>query len=229
MTPARVGIILQARVGSTRLPGKALATIGGISLVERCLRRLILARVGRVVLATTTLADDDVLAAVAARMGVGVHRGSADDVLGRYLAAAMAFTFDIVVRATGDNPAVDFAAPRRLLRGLGPAEYACEEGLPYGGGVEVIRTSALARAAAQAKANADREHVTSYVRERPREFDVVRLAAPRPLHRPDVRVTVDTDQDLAHLRRLFARTTTTEPTLREIIMASDWCTRSVAV
>jgi spore coat polysaccharide biosynthesis protein SpsF len=229
MMQARVGIVLQARFGSTRLPGKALATIGGISLLERCLRRLRLARVGQVVLATTTLAEDDVLAAVAARMGIGVYRGSADDVLGRYLSAATAFRFDIVIRATGDNPAVDTAAPRRVLRGLGASDYVCEDGLPYGGGVEAVRLSALSRAAADATASADREHVTTFVRERPEVFEVVRLVAPRPLHRPDVRVTVDTDLDLAHVRQLFARTTTAEPPLREIITASDWCSRSVAV
>jgi spore coat polysaccharide biosynthesis protein SpsF len=229
MTQERAGIILQARLGSTRLPGKALATVGGISLLERCLRRLLLARAGQVVLATTTLPEDDVLAAAAARMGIGVFRGSADDVLERYVAAATAFAFDIVIRATGDNPAVDTGAPRRVLRGLGPADYACEHGLPYGGGVEVVRTSALARAAALATARADREHVTMFVRERPQVFAIVQLSAPRPLHRPDVRVTVDTDADLAHLRRLFSHTTSVEPTLREIITASDSCTRSAAV
>jgi len=229
MSEARAGVVLQARLGSTRLPGKALATIGGISLLERCLRRLLLARVGQVVLATTTCAEDDVLAAVAARMGIGVYRGSAEDVLGRYLAAATAFRFDVVIRATGDNPAVDIAAPRRVLRGLGASDYVCEDGLPYGGGVEAVRTSALARAAAHATASGDREHVTTFVRERREVFEVVRLSAPRPLHRPDVRVTVDTDRDLAHIRRLFAHITTAEPTLRQIIAASDWCTRSIAV
>lgn len=229
MTHANAGVVLQARVGSTRLPGKALATIGGISLLERCLRRLLLSRVGQVVLATTTLAEDDVLAAVAARMGIGVYRGSADDVLGRFLAAATAFRFDIVIRATGDNPAVDAAAPRRVLRGLGASDYVCEDGLPYGAGVEAVRVSALSRAAAEATAGADREHVTTFVRERPELFDVVRLVAPRSLHRPDVRVSIDTSHDLAHVRQLFAHTTTAEPPLREIIAASDWCSRSVAV
>jgi spore coat polysaccharide biosynthesis protein SpsF len=229
MKEARAGIVLQARMGSTRLPGKALATVGGLSLLERCLRRLLLARTGQVVLATTTRVEDDVLAAVAARMGIGVYRGSADDVLGRYVAAAEAFRFDIVIRATGDNPAVDIAAPRRVLRGLGASDYACEDGLPYGGGVEAVRTSALSHASGAATASGDREHVTSFVRERPHIFEIVRLPAPRPLHRPDVRVTVDTGVDLAHIRRLFSHITTAEPTLRQIITASDWCTRSVAV
>jgi spore coat polysaccharide biosynthesis protein SpsF len=225
----QVGIVLQARLGSTRLPAKALAPIGGISLLERCLRRLLLARTGQVVLATTVLPEDDVLAAMASRMGIGVYRGSADDVLGRYLAAATAFGFDVVIRATGDNPAVDISAPRRVLRGLGAADYVCEDGLPYGGAVEAVRTSALSRAATQATAGPDREHVTTFVREHPQVFEVVRLAAPRPLHRPDVRITVDTDVDLAHLRRVFSHITTAEPTLRQIITASDWCTRSIAV
>jgi len=228
MQPA-VGIVLQARFGSSRLPGKALATLGGMSLLERCLRRLLLSRVGRVVLATTTLAEDDALAKVASRMGVAVYRGSADDVLDRYAAAVAEFGFEIVIRATGDNPAVDVAAPRRVLRAVHGADYAGEMGLPYGGGVEAIRATALARAAAVATAAEDREHVTTYIRQRPDEFRVVMLDAPQALNRPDVRVTVDTPSDLVHIRRLFARTTSAEPTLREIISAADWYTRSIAV
>ena len=229
MTAPRVGIVLQARLGSTRLPGKALATIGGLSLLERCLRRLVRSQAGQVVLATTRLPQDDALASVATRMGLGVYRGSADDVLGRYVSAATAFAFDIVIRATGDNPAVDMGAPRRVLRGLGSADYACENGLPYGGGVEAVRTTALARAAMLASAGADREHVTTFVRERPQVFDVVQLTAPRVLRRPDIRVTVDTPGDLMHVRQLFANATSVEPPLVELITTSDRCARSVAV
>jgi spore coat polysaccharide biosynthesis protein SpsF len=226
---ASIGIVLQARFGSTRLPGKALATLGGISLLERCLRRLLLSRVGRVVLATTDLEEDDPLASVAMRMGVAVYRGSADDVLERYLAAAKQFGLDTMIRATGDNPAVDYAAPRRILRALENADYACELGLPYGGGVEGIRTAALARVTSATTAADDREHVTLYVRQHPEQFKVAAIEAPKPLNRPDVRVTVDTGADLVHIRRVFARTSSAEPTLREIITAADWCMRSIAV
>ena len=84
----RPGIILQARLASTRLPGKALAVLGGRTLLEHCIRRLIDSGVDRIVLATTDRPEDDPLAEIARRCGVGTFRGASDDVLGRFAAAA---------------------------------------------------------------------------------------------------------------------------------------------
>ena len=145
----RIGIILQARFNSTRLRGKALASVGGTSVLKRCLNRLRQSQAGHVVLATTDRPEDDALAAAARRIGVDVFRGCADDVLARYVDAAVWHDFDVVIRATGDNPAVDIDAPRRLI-GLmhrHRADYACEDGLPYGAAVEIVSTAALAYSA----------------------------------------------------------------------------------
>jgi spore coat polysaccharide biosynthesis protein SpsF len=226
----RVAVILQARTGSVRLPGKALAKIGESTLVERCLHRLTLAQAGEVILATTRASEDDALAAIAERMGLRVCRGSGDDVLDRYVAAARSADADIVIRATGDNPAVDHDAPRRLLAALvgARADYACEEGLPLGAGVEAITTEALRRSAAAATAADDREHVTLYAKRRPGAFRIARLQAPANLRRPDLRFTIDTPDDLDYMRRLFAGVTSPQPGLRELIAASRRCDRSTA-
>jgi spore coat polysaccharide biosynthesis protein SpsF len=215
----RAGIILQARIGSSRLPGKALEPVGGCSMLERCLRRLIASGVAHVVLATTRLAEDDVLAAIAGKLGVPVFRGDVDDVLGRYVAAADAFKLDPVVRATGDNPCVDIQAPGRVLAALCStgADFAIEEGLPYGACVEAMTTSALQHAAVGARDPYDREHVTSYIKRRRDLFSVLDLNAPAPLHRPSLRLTVDTFEDLQWVRELFFRARTDEPTLAELI------------
>ena len=230
MSAARVGIILQARFGSQRLPGKALALLGGTSILERCLTRLLASGVGRVVLATTEAAEDDALSFVASRMGIDVYRGSTDDVLTRYVGAALACQFDFVVRATGDNPAVDIDAPGRLLEIMRRenADYACEDGLPYGAGVEILTISTLTRTASVASDTADREHVTTFVKRHPGTFRVVRELAPAALRRPNVRLTVDTADDLAFMRRVFARVGATDATLTDIIIAADACSRSHA-
>src|SRR5688572_1998172 len=112
------GIVLQARYASTRLRGKALEPMGGRTILEQCLRRLVRAGVARVVLATTTEPEDDALAAVSMRMGVAVYRGDRDDVLGRFSEAAHQFGLDPVLRATADNPAVDVQSPGRVLAAL---------------------------------------------------------------------------------------------------------------
>jgi spore coat polysaccharide biosynthesis protein SpsF len=226
----RAAIILQARVGSTRLPAKALAPIGETTLLERCLRRLTLADVGEVMLATTEASEDDALAEIAGRLNVRTFRGSTEDVLGRYVAAAQTLGVDVVIRATGDNPAVDIEAPARVLQILqtASADYACEDGLPIGAGVEAVRVGALLRAAAAATSIEDREHVTLYVKRRPGPFRVRREPAPAALYRPDVSLTVDTREDLDYVRRLFARTRVPDPSLTQLIAATAVCSRSDA-
>jgi spore coat polysaccharide biosynthesis protein SpsF len=219
---SRAGIILQARMGSSRLPGKALATIGGRTILEHCVRRLLFAGVAPVALATTDRAEDDALESAARRLGALVFRGDADDVLARLVAAAGAFDFDIVVRATGDNPGTDIQAPGRLIAALrsGGADYVYEEGLPYGAAAEAVTRTALLRASNEATQLADLEHVTTYVRRNTRRFRVLRIEAPAPLRRPDVRLTVDTADDLEHVRELFERTGVDMPSLRQLIEAS---------
>src|SRR5215470_7803700 len=127
-------------MASTRLPGKALASIGARTLIGHCLTRLRIASAAPVVLATTTNPEDDVLVATAAKYGVTAFRGSADDVLGRYVLAAQSIGARLVVRATGDNPAVDIGAPGRVLAALRStrADHVIEAGMPYGGAVEGV-------------------------------------------------------------------------------------------
>jgi spore coat polysaccharide biosynthesis protein SpsF len=161
---SRTGILLQARMASTRLPGKALELIENRPLLEHCLRRLLAAGVGRVVLATTTLEEDSVLCDLATRLGVAVYRGSDSDVLDRMAGAAEAFDLDPIIRATGDNPPWTSTRPAgRLGRSTGlHADYVCEDGLPYGAAGGAVTRDALMRAAREARDPDDREHVTTW-------------------------------------------------------------------
>jgi spore coat polysaccharide biosynthesis protein SpsF (cytidylyltransferase family) len=226
----RIAIVLQARRSSRRLPAKALAHIGEATLLEHCLHRLILSRVGEVMLATTEAPEDDELAQLATRMGVRTFRGSTNDVLGRYMAAAQLLEADVVIRATGDNPAVDIDAPARVLRALreASADYACEDGLPLGAGVEALTMPTLWKAAAAARSPEDREHVTLFVKRYADVFRVVRAEAPQALARSELRFTVDTPEDLDYMRRLFAQAGRPEPGLDELIAAADAAARSDA-
>ena len=201
---ARAAIVIQARMGSARLPGKSLAPIGGRSLLARVVERLLHQGELPVVLATTTLLEDDLLCEEADRLGVTVVRGSADDVLGRYAFAASLLGAPAIIRATADNPAVDLDAPLRTLDILlrSGADYVADYGLPLGGTVEAMTTAALVRAAALATEPYDREHVTPFVRRdgRSRAIDAL---APTALRRPDLRFTVDTADDLDYMRRIY--------------------------
>ena len=163
MIAGKVALILQARLGSTRLPGKVLEPIAGATLLAHCVGRLRASGVGPVIVATTTLAEDDAVAEEGRGLGVSVFRGSSEDVLGRFVEAAAAAGAEYVVRATADNPAVDPGSAVRLVEHLRAtrADHAVEQGLPCGCTVEAVRTIALRDAALRTRDAGDREHVTT--------------------------------------------------------------------
>lgn len=200
---ARTVIIVQARMGSRRLPGKSLADLDGRSLLGHCICRL--AATGLpVVVATTDQPEDDAIVGEAARYGAGLFRGAADDVLARYVGAADASGATYVVRATADNPAVDPGAAERALEVLRRthADHVIECGLPVGAAVEATTTEALSRAAALTAAPHDREHVTPFIR-CDRRFTAIRAIAAPAIRRPDLRLTVDTIDDLEFMRAVL--------------------------
>lgn len=198
-------IVLQARMGSMRLPGKTLAPIEGRTILAHCIERLRYRSGLPVIVATTTSSDDDVLASEARRLGVPVVRGSVDDVLSRFVLAADTFGLDTMVRATADNPAVDMDAPRRTLTLLARAgaAHVVEHGLPLGTAVEAISCAHLRQADAAATDPYDREHVTPFLR-RDSRFLALDALAPATVRRPELRLTVDTPEDLEFVRRVYA-------------------------
>jgi len=226
-------IILQARMGSTRLPGKALASIGARSMIGHCLARLRISGAAPVLLATTINREDDVLVATAAKYGVAAFRGPADDVLSRFVLAAQSVGARFVIRATGDNPAVDMDGPDRVLAALRStnADHVIEEGLPYGGAVEGVTVDSLTRASALASDSADREHVTPWIRRDHDRFTALRVAAPPSLRHPEIRVTVDTNDDLMFMRSVAVHMNNwfNEPELRRIVMVASSLTAARCV
>ncbi|HVC21304.1 MAG TPA: NTP transferase domain-containing protein [Vicinamibacterales bacterium] len=225
MIHADAVIVLQARMASHRLPGKALVRLGGDTLLGHCLRRLTCAGVAPVVLATTVGSDDDPLVAEAARFGVRTVRGPREDVLRRFAQVVRETGATFVVRATADNPAVDLHAAGRVLRALRirALDYCGERNLPVGSGVEAVRGDALLDAAAHAVEPYDREHVTPFIKFNSLRYRVRVLEAPRAVRRPDLRLTVDTPADLEYLQQVLeaaSRGTGPAP-LADIIAASD--------
>jgi spore coat polysaccharide biosynthesis protein SpsF len=218
-------IVLQARMGSKRLPGKVLELLAGHSMLAHCVQRL-RARSGLpVILATTTLREDDALVEAANQLGVPVVRGPEDDVLARYVLAAATFALVEVIRATADNPAVDMDAPRRSLDLLRRthADHVVERGLPIGGAVEAMTSAALCLASASTVDAYDREHVTPFIL-REHQFVSLDSLAPGWLRRPTLRLTVDTPSDLAFMRRVMTQVAMSDGTpapLRVIMMAAE--------
>ncbi len=197
---------LQARMGSTRLPGKVLLRIRGKTLLEHAVRRLHAARtLDGVMILTTELDEDDQIVAEAERLESPFHRGPVLDVLARYRQAYERFAPGIIVRATADNPLIDVGSVDRIVGVLtaGGFDYCMEHGLPVGAATEAITPTALQTSDQEAREARHREHVTLYAKEHPEKF---RLAFPEPpgiLRRPELRLTVDTAEDFIFVEELM--------------------------
>jgi aminopeptidase-like protein/spore coat polysaccharide biosynthesis protein SpsF (cytidylyltransferase family) len=212
MNPRNVAII-QARMGSSRFPGKMLARLGGIPLLEWVVRRLLRATtLAQVVLATSDGAGDDALVELAASLGVEVFRGSEADVLGRFVGAARMAGADNIVRICADNPFIDPVEVDRLVQHFSdhPCDYACNHqdrlGSTYadGFGAEILPAALLEKIAADASEPHHREHATLYLWDHASEYRLSALAAPAGLAFPELRFDVDAPADLANLEALVS-------------------------
>ena len=203
-----VTCVIQARMGSSRLPGKVLAEVGGMPMLEFMIRRLRILEGVQLLVATSDASDDDAVENAARHAGVEVVRGPEDDVLARFALAMDASPSDVVVRLTGDCPLSDPAlvtAAVDLLERSG-ASYSSNTLIrtyPDGLDVEVIRADALRAAAAEATDPVEREHVTPFVYRRPGRFPLVGLRGDEPLGAE--RWTVDTAEDLEFVREVVDR------------------------
>jgi spore coat polysaccharide biosynthesis protein SpsF len=200
----RTVVVVQARMGSTRLPGKVLADIAGRPMIAHVVDRAgQIDGVDEVVVAIPELAQDDPLAGTVSALGVRVIRGSAEDVLDRYLAATIATGADVVMRVTADCPLLSPTVSAAVLaeHARGGADYVSntlERSYPRGLDTEVISGAVLRTAAREAVDPADREHVTPFIWRRPDRFRLGSVRA--PVDRSGLRWTVDVAEDLAFAR-----------------------------
>lgn len=210
-----IAIIVQARMSSTRLPGKVLADISGAPSLQRQLERLYrCTQAQAVVVATSDDPSDDPIARLCAEQSVPLHRGSLHDVLARFAGAAEAFGTTLAVRVTADCPLIDpqildQTVHLHLRDGNQYTANALERRYPKGLDVEVIDVDALRLANKQAVEPYDREHVTSYFYRHPERFRIGQLR--NPLDLGDLRWTVDYPQDLEFVRQVFAALYPSQP------------------
>jgi spore coat polysaccharide biosynthesis protein SpsF len=205
MTGGRVVAIVQARVGSTRLPGKVLMDLGGRPMVARVIER---ARatpgVALVAAAIPDLPEDDVLARACDARGALVVRGPSEDVLARYALAAEASRADVVMRLTADCPLLSPRVSAHVLAEFVDCEYASNtlrRTYPRGLDTEVFSAAALRHAERFAIDPVEREHVTPFIYRHPERF---RLRAVVDLtDRSGMRWTVDTPEDLAFASAVY--------------------------
>jgi len=204
----RTVAIVQARMGSERLPGKVLLPLLGEPMLTRVMRRA--ARAGRldaVVVATTDQPADDAIVELAERESWHVVRGSAHDLLDRYVVAARAHDAEVIVRITSDCPLIDPEVIDRTVAAFEEADvdYASNSleprTFPRGLDVEVVSRTALERAWREDADPAWREHATPYIYRHPEAFKV--LAVRSEDDQSGQRWSVDTPEDYELVRRIY--------------------------
>ena len=205
--------IIQARCGSTRLPGKVLKALAGHTVLYYAIRRCQLSRsLGDVVVATTTEPADDAIESYCRELAVPVFRGSQEDVLLRYVEAAAWSHADPIVRITSDCPLIEPAIIDQVVQSYTDtrADYAFIEGYPRGtGDAEVMTLAALQRSLAETgpKDVGYREHVMTYLTDHPEKFRLQITAAPGAIRALGLRLCVDQAEDLDLVRAICAHFT----------------------
>jgi len=213
--------IVQARMGSSRLPGKMMMDLCGHPLLFWVLSRVKRAKLtDSTLLATSDMEKDDPLAELAQQLNVPVFRGSETDVLGRFVAAAIMAKADHVVRVCGDNPLiapeeidrlVEFFEKTLQVENNADNLYAfnfaskMENDYPDGFGAEILSMPLLEELARLDDQPSSREHVTAYIWNHPEKFMIRTFPAPKEIAYPSVKLDVDSQEDLDKLRALCAR------------------------
>jgi len=203
----KVVAIVQARMGSTRLPGKVLMDLEGETILARVIERLRRAKyIAEVLIATTDRPNDDAIVAECRSLSAAVSRGDEEDVLDRYYRAAQLSKADVVVRVTSDCPLIDPEITDMTIAAFLEArpDYASNVQVrtyPRGLDTEVISVEALAKAWRQARKRYEREHVTPYIYEHPEEFRLLSVSGEGDYSAH--RWTVDTPEDLEFVRAVY--------------------------
>ena len=207
----RVICIVQARTGSSRLPGKVLKPLAGRPMLAHLIERLQAARsLHGIVIATTEHERDLPIVELAGRAGVGCFRGDEDDVLSRYVGAAEAAGADVVVRITSDCPLIDPVTVDNVVRYFLDHEYdyvaaGVGSGFPRGLDTEVCSRRALLEAHRLGRGKPDREHVTYFIHHHPEMFKLGYYLAPPELHHPEWRLCVDEEDDFRLIDLIYRR------------------------
>lgn len=204
-----IGALIFARMLSKRLPYKAIIEIQGRTILEHVIARVMRSKdIKKVVVATTTNHEDDVIKRIAVRLGLDVFRGSEVDVLDRCYQAAKKFCLDPIVRITADDPfkdpdIIDYAI-EIYLKSRGEYDLVCntlKPTFPEGLDVEVMSFNALERVWKKSCKDSDREHVTLYMLDNPRQFHIYNFENTEFLS--NIRLTLDTKEDLKLVKSIY--------------------------
>lgn len=206
MKKKAINAVIQARMGSTRLPGKVLLEIEGIPILEHIIHRLnSISGIDKIIIATSDKEDDDAIFEFCKSRDIPCVRGSEENVLERFGIVAGLYPAEVYIRATGDNPMIDVGLIKDMLHFFDDNNltYTCYKNYPIGSGVEIFTSEALAETIKKADKPYELEHVTPYMYQRMNERRVQYFES--PTDDSMIRMTVDTEEDLVFAKEIFKR------------------------
>lgn len=208
---------IEARMTSSRLPGKVLMPIMGKPVLELLIERVKNTKyIDTIIVATTDNKDDDPIVELCHKLGVDYFRGSEPDVLERVYFAHKEFQSDIVVELTGDNPLIDSALIDYSILSYIFSDYdyvstALSSHFPYGQAVEVFSFELLEYLNHNALTEYDREHVTPHIYQNEDKFKILSLNGSKKHHSPNLRQTLDTKSDFEMICEVFTNLYPSDP------------------
>ncbi|MDD5431179.1 MAG: glycosyltransferase family protein [Candidatus Pacebacteria bacterium] len=207
----KITATIEARMTSSRLPGKVLMPLAGKPALERMIERLKRSKyLDDIVIATTVNNADDEIVRLAEQLGVKAFRGSEDDVMGRVLNAAMSAKTDIIVELTGDCPLMDSVLVDRGVEEFFSGQYDCaanviKRSFPDGFDVQVFPVSVLAEAEKETSDPLDREHVSYFIYKNEGRYKINHWFAEKEYTWPELRVTLDEKNDYELINAIFEK------------------------
>ncbi len=201
--------IIQARMGSTRSPGKVLTPFAGVPMLKHIVYRLqTIKTIDQIILAIPDTPDNELLCQWAKENSIKVAQGSEDDVLLRFITAAELFGANQILRICADSPliAIDFMENLAAHHLEKKADFsAVSEEVPIGTVFPAVSLKALKYIANRSNENRYREHVTTYIEDHPQDFTIAQLPAPQYLKNKPFRLTVDVKEDIEIMKIIFDR------------------------
>ena len=205
-----IGCIIQARMGSTRLPGKVLEELeAGKTCLEYVIQQLEdVFDIKNIVIATTFLEEDDVIEKFCVERGINVFRGEPKNVLDRYYNCAKEFSIQNIVRITSDCPLIDPKIVLELIKKMKTGEFdyvsnALNRTFPIGLDAEIFTFHALEQSWKVAQLQSEKEHVTPFIKKNPKSFKQYNLESDK--NKSNIRVTLDVPEDLMLIRNIVSK------------------------
>ena len=205
-----IGCIIQARTGSTRLPGKVLLKLDkNNTVLDYVIKQLRFSKLfEKIIIATTSLSEDDQIINNVQNLNVDIFRGSSSDVLDRFFQCAKKFSIDVIIRITADNPLIDPTIVDDMIKKFMSNSYdyltnAHVRTFPYGTEVEIFSFNALEKAWKNAKKPSEREHVTPYLYNNLDNFKIFNVEYSKNIS--NLRWTIDRNADLKLIRLIISK------------------------